>query len=488
MKRVGNLYNKLYTRAIMEEAYKGVMKDKKRKSDPTSLAFMMKHNKEYYIAEAARLLHDKEFKPRKPREAFRVDKGSGKVRHIQAPILYPDQLIHWALVTVLKDIFMKGMDHWCCASIKDRGVLYAKNFLEKALDDSNDDNKKVHVPVRKKYKYCLKMDIKKFFENIDRRRLLEMLEKKIKDKDIIELCRIIIYSAPGTNGDKNKGLPLGYYTSQWFANFYLQEFDHWLREVAMPEAGVSIYIRYMDDMVILGSNKRKLMNLMNKINEYIKPLGLWLKETSCVFSLEDRDIDFIGYRFNYGKTTLRKKILHNALKANRELYKGKFTLKKLSSATAYNGWTLRSDTNGYVEEHFQGNRELELEKLKELQRKATETRLNSPEYNKLLQIEEDIANLRQSREAVENNKVLIRYYNDGPRIVASTSFQFPDEEEYQEANKPKPKEKKKKRRSKNKNYYPTANIYFDKRDKDSVIKDYNLDIKQSIELTAKVIL
>lgn len=487
MKRVGNLYNKLYTRATMEEAYKGVMKDKKRKNDPTSLTFMMKHNKEYYIAEAARLLHDKRFKPRKPREAFRIDKGSGKVRHIQAPILYPDQLIHWALITVLKDIFMKGMDHWCCASIKDRGVLYAKNFLEKTLDNSNDDNNKVHVPVEKKYKYCLKMDIKKFFENIDRRCLIEKLERKIKDKDIIDLCRIIIYSAPGTNGDKNKGLPLGYYTSQWFANFYLQDFDHWLREVAMPEYNVDIYIRYMDDMVILGSNKRKLTKLMTDINNYIKPLGIWLKETSCIFDLKDRDIDFIGYRFNYGKTTLRKKILHNALKANRDLYKGKFTLKKLSSATAYNGWTSRSDTREFVNTHFQGNRDTEIEELKRLQRKATESRLNSSEYLKLIEIEQDIINLRESRAAVEDNKLLIRYYDDGVRVVASTSFQFPDEEEYQEAHKPKPKEKKKKRRrKKNKPYHPTANIIFDNnREKDEVIRDYNFEINQLEELAAR---
>ena len=62
------------------------------------------------------------------------------------------------------------------------------------------------------------MDIKKFFENIDRRCLLEMLEKKIKDKDIIELCRIIIYSAPGTRRSKNKN----YYPT---ANIYFDKRD-----------------------------------------------------------------------------------------------------------------------------------------------------------------------------------------------------------------------------------------------------------------------
>lgn len=149
----------MLTRHTMEEAFRGVMKDKKQKDNPNSLSFMMKNNKEYYIADAADILNRRAFKPRKPKEAYRYDKGSGKLRHIQAPILYPDQLIHWALMTVLREpVFLKGMDHWCCASVKGRGILYAKNFLEKKLDNSLNDRKS--IPVEKQYKYCLKMDIR----------------------------------------------------------------------------------------------------------------------------------------------------------------------------------------------------------------------------------------------------------------------------------------------------------------------------------------
>ena len=56
MKRVGNLYNQMLTRHTMEEAFRGVMKDKKQKDNPNSLSFMMKNNKEYYIADAADFL------------------------------------------------------------------------------------------------------------------------------------------------------------------------------------------------------------------------------------------------------------------------------------------------------------------------------------------------------------------------------------------------------------------------------------------------
>ena len=76
----------------------------------------------------------------------------------------------------------------------------------------------------------------------------------------------------------------------------------------MPKYGVDTYIRYMDDMIILGSNKRKLERLMNEITEFLATLSLELKNTSCIFDISTRDIDFIGYRFSYGKTTLRKGI------------------------------------------------------------------------------------------------------------------------------------------------------------------------------------
>lgn len=136
MKRVGYLYEQLYKTETCQKAYAGVMKGKHRKFDPTSIAFTIRNNSDYYIHETGRILYEHKFKPSKPHEFLRYDKGSHKLRKIQAPRIFPDQFVHWAVIIVLMPYLKRGMDHYCCASVKGRGTSYAKDALEKALDDS----------------------------------------------------------------------------------------------------------------------------------------------------------------------------------------------------------------------------------------------------------------------------------------------------------------------------------------------------------------
>jgi hypothetical protein len=268
------------------------------------------------------------------------------------------------------------------------------------------------------------MDIRKFFENIDTVILMVKLRKKIKDEEMLELCKKIIDS---TNGP---GLPLGYYTSQWFANFYLEEFDHYIREVLLPKYGFDVYVRYMDDMIILGSNKRKLYMLMQDIILYLKKnLKMELKNTSCVIDIAKRGIDFIGYKFYFGKTILRKRILHNTKSANKRLYKSKFTLKHLQSANAYHGWTMHSDTRQFEDKYLQGSRSLEADRLKIALNKSKQEYERSSTYEHLLVVESNIIKLRHESET-KNDHVLIRYYpkDDSIKVVARTNFIIPKEE------------------------------------------------------------
>lgn len=86
----------------------------------------------------------------------------------------------------------------------------AKGYVEKAIRD-------------KKMRYCAKMDISKFFDSVKPQILLDMLGKKIKDDKMLDLVAKILKNG----GDK---LPIGYYTSQWFSNFYLEELDHYIKE------------------------------------------------------------------------------------------------------------------------------------------------------------------------------------------------------------------------------------------------------------------
>ena len=109
--------------------------------------------------------------------------------------------------------------------------------------------------------YILKMDIAKFFQNIDKDILIKILKRKIKDKDLIWLTEEIIYSSEG-----KKSLPIGNYTSQIFANIYLNELDQYIKHILK----VKYYYRYMDDSIILVKTKKEAKKYLAGHLGYIK--------------------------------------------------------------------------------------------------------------------------------------------------------------------------------------------------------------------------
>lgn len=96
----------------------------------------------------------------------------------------------------------------------------------------------------------------------------------------------IIDSTPG-----DTGIPIGNYLSQYSGNFYLSSFDHWMKEVKH----VKYYYRYMDDIVVLGSDKKELHKLLLEIKEYFrKELKLTVKDNWQVFPTFVRGMFLLG--------------------------------------------------------------------------------------------------------------------------------------------------------------------------------------------------
>ena len=143
----------------------------------------------------------------------------------------------------------------------------------------------------------------------------------------------------------DKGIPIGSYLSQYFANFYLSYFDHWLKE----ELGVRYVIRYMDDIVILYNSKEYLHRLREQIEEYLNnELELNLKRNWQVFPTKIRGIDFVGYRHFYGFKLLRKSIYKRfRIKASKVIKKynkhHKVGKKDFWSINSHVGWLLWCD-------------------------------------------------------------------------------------------------------------------------------------------------
>ena len=268
----------------------------------------------------------------KPVEIY--DGITRKKRTIIVPRYY-EQIVHHMTVNVLIPIFEHGMYEHSYASLPGRGAHRGKKVIEKWI---RKDPKSV--------KYCLKMDVRKFFDSIPHDVLLRKLEKIIDDEEFLGVIREIL-SVTET------GLPLGFYTSQWLANWYLDELDHYIKEVLRAPH----YMRYMDDMVIFGSNKRELHRIRAAIDEYLKTrLGLELKENWQVFRFDyiDRDgnhrgrfLDYMGFRFYRDRTTIRRSIMLKATrKARRIGRKEKPSIYEVRQMTSYLGWIDCTDTYG----------------------------------------------------------------------------------------------------------------------------------------------
>jgi hypothetical protein len=149
----------------------------------------------------------------------------------------------------------------------------------------------------------LKLDITKFFPSIDREMLKTQLRRLFKDPDLLCLLDDIADSY-------DKGIPIGNYTSQYYGNYYLSFFDHWLKETLR----VKYYLRYMDDLIILHE-KEYLHDLRRKIDAYLQDnLKLRLKGNWQVFPTYVRGVDFVGYR-SFGDFTLLRRGTKKNLKA-----------------------------------------------------------------------------------------------------------------------------------------------------------------------------
>lgn len=155
----------------------------------------------------------------------------------------------------------------------------------------------------------MQADISKYFASINHDRLLAILGRAIGDQDALWLCRRII---GGYGYDEGVGIPVGALTSQLFANCYLDQLDHWVKD----DLGVKHYARYMDDFIILGDSKADLWRFYDGLADFLATrllLRLNRKTAVCPVS---RGIDFCGYRVWNTHVLPRKR---NVKKARRRL-------------------------------------------------------------------------------------------------------------------------------------------------------------------------
>lgn len=314
MKRKGNLFEKIVDINNIVKAHTNARRGKLN----YAMVKMVDGDILGYCVNIQKMLIDKTYTTSKYNIFNIVDRG--KEREICDLPYYPDRIIHWALMQVLEPIFMSHFIKQTYAALPGRGTHKALIKLRQYIDDKENST------------YCLKLDVKKFFPNVDRQILKTLLRKKIKCPDTLALLDDIVDSY-------NNGLPIGNYTSQYLGNYYLSTFDHWIKE----QMRVRYYLRYMDDIVILHRSKKYLHWLRDEIDNYLQTnLRLRIKENWQVFPTMVRGVDFVGYRSFEEYTLLRNKTKKNLKAVTRRISKrldrgGVATLSDRCVVGSYNG-------------------------------------------------------------------------------------------------------------------------------------------------------
>lgn len=312
MKRIGNLFERIIEPDNISLAHQKARKGKSHYAE----VMLVESNLEYYLGQVHEMLKSKTFATSQYRTKVIYEP---KVRTIYKLPYHPDRIVQHAIMNIIQPIWDKVFIPDCYSAIPGRGLHAGLFKLRQFLKD------------REHTKYCLKFDVKQFYPSMSHDVLLSLIQRKIKCPDTLWLLEDIVKS-PG--GDRNA--PIGNYLSQYFANIYLNWFDHWLKEVKQCR----YYIRYGDDGVILHRDKSFLRILLDEIREYLDHrLKLELHRKTQVFPVDDRGIDFLGYRSFRDYTLLRKS---SAKRFKRKIHLIQHCELKpehiISSVMSYLGW------------------------------------------------------------------------------------------------------------------------------------------------------
>jgi RNA-directed DNA polymerase len=310
MKRINNLYKQICS---LENITLADQKARKGKGNQYGIV-LHDRNREQNLLRLREMLLNKTYST-SSYDTFKIYEP--KEREVYRLPFFPDRIAHHAIMNILEKFFVSTFTADTYSCIKGRGIHGAATAVKNALRD------------RPNTTYCLKLDIKKFYPNIDHDILKHLLQRKFKDQDLLWLLGEIIDSAPG--------VPIGNYLSQYFANFYLTYFDHWIKEVKK----VKYYFRYADDIVILSGEKGSLHKLFIEIREYLRHnLKMEVKSNYQVFPLASRGLDFVGYVFFHTHTLLRKSIKKNFARA--------IAAGRKKCIPAYWGWTKHCDSGNLL--------------------------------------------------------------------------------------------------------------------------------------------
>ena len=308
-----------------------------------------------YVSKLLPQLKNQTWKPKPPRYIRRFCKNrtqkKGKWRDLYVPS-FDDHIIAHMVMQAAMPAFERGMHPHCCGSVPGRGIRHVVRTVSHWLQDDLE------------CRYFVKLDIRHFFDNIRPDILMEKLAEKIKDRYVLWAFRQIIESAP-------VACPVGYYTSPFFANLYLQDLDWYIEQALYKERRgkrikyVRHYLRYMDDMILIGTSKTDLYKAIRAIQSYLMDkLSLTIKPTWEIKRIGIHEqkgsgwklkpgtywADIGGYMFCKDSTIMRSGIFLASRRLARKMFKQDYyTPHQCASLNSRIGWAKHCDHVHFVE-------------------------------------------------------------------------------------------------------------------------------------------
>jgi len=275
MRRVGNLFPRIISFDNLYSAFQKAYRGAGGKGDAASFLYHI----EPELFSIQRELEQDSYKP----GGYRYFHVLEPKKRLIAEAPFRDRVVHHALVNILEPIYERVFITDSYATRKGKGthraILRAQQFI-------------------RRYPWYLKTDIQHCFGSVNTETLESILRRKIKDEVVLKLLHRIL-----TADQSHPGLPIGNLTSQFLANVYLDQLDHWLKD----ELGIKGYLRYMDDFVLFAESKQALKDLLPSIESFLyENLRLHLKPGSVCINQRIHGLPFLGRRVFPGVIRIRR--------------------------------------------------------------------------------------------------------------------------------------------------------------------------------------
>ena len=236
---------------------------------------------------------------------------------------FRDRIVHHTLYNRIAPRFEASFVAGSCACIKGRGTLYGACRLEAHV--------RAFTGNWARPAYYLKLDVANFFVSIDKRILLELLERRVCEPFWMDLAELVVTHDPRVGAivrgrpeefalippekslfhqDAHHGLPIGNLSSQFFANVYLDPLDQHIKHALRARH----YVRYVDDLVLLHEDPRTLNAWRAAIERFLgEQLSLRLNPAKVVLQPLERGVDFVGQVIKPWRRTIRRRTVHAAI-------------------------------------------------------------------------------------------------------------------------------------------------------------------------------